>query len=423
MGLGSHEVKIAHLTDTYLPKIDGISTSVDLLAKSLIDLNLEVSVFSPKTPGDFNDPSFVHRFNSLSLVFQPEVRLSLPTPLDVLKRLLITDFSLVHSHAPGPLGILAEEIALIKGIPHIHTFHTLLADYTHYILEGRVVKPDLAKRASRFWCERCDLIVAPSKKMKSELLEYGVRKPIEIVPNGVNLNKFLNPSSDYFIKRGLVQPQDAVLIFVGRLGKEKSVDVLIEVFEQLLKRNAKKDIKLLLVGDGPFREVLQKDVNRRGLTGAVVFTGYIQPQDVPSALASSDIFVFASRTETQGVAVLEAIAAGLPVVVMRDAAFEGMVKDGANGFQVPNQESFVQALQFLIQDAFLRQQMGEKSKEMAQVFSASFLAAQMVSLYEKAQQELPVGQRRRRLLESTHEIVNKIKEISNREVTLPFRIV
>lgn len=442
-------MKIAYFTDSYLPKIDGVVTSVDSFAKELINLGHETIIFCPKQervapavegpakqgrlPSTFvesagqvppvpeNEPKTVH-FNSFSYYFQPEVKLSVPTPLISLRQAL-QPFDIIHSHSPGPLGILAEEIALLRGTPHIHTFHTLLSEYNHYLFQGKLLTPEAIKRLSAFWCNRVDFIVAPSFKVKQELLAEGVARPIEVIPTGINLDlfspkhsKFANLPKNFLIEKGLVKQGEFVFLSVGRLGREKSIDLILRAFADLVQKivsTRRECLRLLMVGDGPERENLMDLSRKLGLTAYVSFAGYIEPEEMPKVYREANCFLFASRTETQGLVILEAMAAGLPVIAINDLATAEIVQNEKNGFLVENAQEMATKMAILFSPNSLNSQMSQNSLKIAQNFSIEQMTKKMLQFYEKCQISYSVKSRRQHLRNQYQRLKDKFARLTN----------
>lgn len=375
-------MKIGFFSDGYLPQPNGVATSVAGIADELTRLGHEVYIVAPKYPG-YKDKGNVFRLTSVKLDEKTQIRLALTLPEKSLREVIKIDFDIIHGHAGGPITFLGWQIAKLKNIPFVGTYHTLWNRYTHYVFNGILIRPKAAEVASRVFCNLCDSIIAPTLRVKKELLYYGVKKPIVVIPSGLDLSRFGRASDRGFLRKKLKIPNTMrVLIYVGRLSREKSVDFLIESFYFVAQKN--KESLLVLVGDGSLRKELEQLTAEKNLSRRVFFTGFVDHKKIPQVYVDSDIFVFSSETETQGLVVIEALASGLPVVAVKDEAFEGVVSDGKNGFLVPRDpKEFADKILELLGDADLYRRMSKEASNSAQEFSIEIAAMKTVRLYKK----------------------------------------
>lgn len=371
-------MKICFFTDFYLPDPNGVAENVALSAKSLEDRGHTVYIAAPKYPSFKDKDPRVIRLPSTKVYKNPEFRLFVPLPEKGFRRLTTLPADVFHGHAGGTLTILGWELSRLKNTPYVFTYHTLLNRYTHYI-PGNLLSPKVAEVATKVYCNLTDYIIAPTTRVKKELLKYGVRKPISVIAGGVDLARFNGKNKDY-LRDKLGLPKAAkILLYVGRLGKEKSVDFLLQTFQ--LTKQKRKDTWLVLVGDGPERKNLEQLAGRLKISDQVIFTGVISRDEIPLIYSGADLFVFASQTETQGLVVIEAMASGLPVVAVEDAAFEGVILDGKNGFLTRKvQEEFAQKTLLLLENPSLCEQFSLKAREH---IVANFSAARQAHLLEK----------------------------------------
>jgi 1,2-diacylglycerol 3-alpha-glucosyltransferase len=344
-------------------------------------------LYAPKTPGQYKDSPQVHRFHSVPLIFQPEVRFSVPIDYKLLRLLLSEEFSIIHSYTTGPLGLLAAQVGKLKGVPHFHMFYTYLPDYTHYIFGGRVLNEQTINLFSRLWCNSMDYIIAPSAKVEEWLNDIGVKKPIRIIPGGINTEKFKNREEDYLVKEGYVRKEDRVMLYTGRIAKEKSIDTLIDYFAAFIKATGDEKMKLVVVGGGPELDALKELASYLGLNEKIVFTGYISVDRIPAVYQSADVFGFMSTSETQGLVVAEAAASGLPLLVAADKAYDSVVKEGENGFYIKNEDEFIKKLGRVLENVNIKNQMGEKSVLLAQAIDIRQTTARLLEYYEEGVEE------------------------------------
>ena len=360
-------MRIGFFTDTYTPQINGVVTSIQLFKHALETRGHEVFMFAP-TPNAPEDEEDTVRFRSVPFVFQPEMRMAAPVSLEALRLLDEVELDVVHAHDPFAIGLFGLRVARRHKIPYVHTYHTLYPEYVHYVWETRLTKK-LAERLSREYCDACDSIIAPSSKVEDYLRDWGVKGTIEILATGVDVSRYsdVDEVSIAALRQKLhITPEDRVAMFMGRLGREKNVEALIRALWHCRCPGA----KLMICGDGPHRPELETLVEELALEDRVVFAGYLEGKDTVAAYHLAHVFAFASTTETQGLVVGEAMAAGLPVVAAEDRAVEDFVVDGECGRIVPGRpEDLAHALDELLGDETLRLRYSAAASARARHFS------------------------------------------------------
>ena len=304
-------MRIGLFSDTYLPQINGVTTTVHWLREELEHMGHEVYVFCPHYGREKPDPHVI-RLPAVTFLFHRESRVAFPMPLRA--RRILGELDAIHSHTPFSLGALALWAARWARIPHVHTYHTLYVAYRHYLPPPLRPPRRMAEVLSAAFCNRCDAVTVESTPIRDELLRYGVRVPIHVFPFGVNLRAFSCPIQ-HDLRADLALPDRApVLLYVGRLAPEKNVFFLLRMFREVALR--RPDVLLVMIGGGPSAEDLVHEASRLGVARRVLFPGYIGHDRLVDYYRQADLFVFASKTETQGMVVLEAMAAGLPVVAI-----------------------------------------------------------------------------------------------------------
>ncbi len=377
-------MKIAFFTDTYWPQTNGVSENTLTTKKALEKMGHEVYVVAPKTPGYKDTDEHVFRLSAVKIIKNPEQRLVVPIPEKDLRNLFRQKFDVVHIHTQGTAGLLGWEFARLRGLPCVVTYHTLLNRYLHYVLKGKMVTPKIAELGSKIFCNLCDLVVVPTKRVKKELLDYGVTKKILVIPGGIELARFRSLKKGYLRKQLGLTDSDRVILYLGRLGKEKKVDFIIESLKDLL--NKERNTYLAIVGDGPEKENIVSLAKDLKLTKKVLFTGFISRKDVPKVYKDADIFVFASDTETQGLTVPEAMLAGCPVVVVKDPAFDELVTAGKTGLVAErNKKDFAGKVKNLLVEPQLRMSLGKAGEKLVrEKYSSEAQAKKLVGVYKKA---------------------------------------
>jgi glycosyltransferase involved in cell wall biosynthesis len=378
-------LKIALVTDTYYPRINGVSASTQIFAEEFGKLGHEVHIYAPAFPNatDDSDHYKVYRFPSLYLFFDPEDRLPLPgRDKKLIQFFKDQKYDIVHTQTPFTLGGPAVKWARETGAKVVHTYHTLFAAYTeHYLwFIPKAWGIGYAKSASRKYCDSCDLVITPSSAMKQALLSYDVKAPIEIIPTGIRLERFNGRDKTRY--RGIkgYKPTDKLLLFMGRVAEEKNIDFLLNVINGL--RPEIPQIQFLIAGEGPAKKRLEKLVLELKMSDCVHFAGYLSKEDWRDCYAGSDLFVFASVTETQGLGVTEAMAAETPVVAVGEMGIKDVMASGKGGVMTKlDEKEFSAAVKRMLTDpAFYAQKRGETLEE-ADKWSSTSMAKRMLEAY------------------------------------------
>lgn len=386
-------MRIGFFTDTYTPQINGVVTSIKLFTDALERKGHEVYIFAP-TPRQPTDTARIVRIPSVPFAFQPEMRVASIYSQHAYRLVRRANLDVIHSHDPFAIGLFSLAVAKRFRIPYVHTYHTLYPEYVHYIWETRFTRA-MAQRLSREFCDQCDLVLAPSTKIEKALAQWGVTAPVELLPTGVDAGRFAKrdlAAAAALRARFDIPESDRLLTFVGRIGREKNVDLLVEAMAHVTTRGA----RLLIVGNGPYRPDLERHIAALGVGDRVTFTGYLQRDDVAAAYAASDAFFFASTSETQGLVVAEAMASGLPVIAVEDLAVGDAVTDGVNGFlTAETPEALAEAADRVLTDPSLRAAMGAESIRRAEDLSIDLMAERLAALYAGVVESKPSARHRR----------------------------
>jgi len=381
-------MKIGFFTDSYRPYISGVVRSIDTFSRELMRRGHEVYIFAPRYPRNGGEEVNIYRFPSFHTPFYPEFYIGLPIPWPAKRYVSDWDLDVIHVHSPFMLGHLGAFLARKLDLPLVFTYHTLYDQYIHYfpIATGLVKKGVIT--IARDFCNRCNLVITPTGIIKDLLAGYGITTPIVSIPTGIQPERFRSGDTNYLKNSFGIPPEDKILLFVGRIGKEKNLDYLLDAFFLVLQKN--RQVSLVLVGSGPTMDDLQARTREMGISGKVIFTGLLEPDVVAGAYKSADIFVFPSVTETQGLVLVEAMAAGLPVVAQAAFGSLAMVKDGVTGYLCKEGEKkFAELILSLLENSDLRQMMGEAGQRRAERFSADKMAVRL----EKAYNALITGAR------------------------------
>jgi 1,2-diacylglycerol 3-alpha-glucosyltransferase len=360
-------VKIGFFTDSYLPTVNGASTAVDFTYRNLIKKGHKVHVVSPRSKGQQREENISALWSfAVNKIF--DYRFAFITPR-IFYKLLREKFDIIHGHVVGPISFMGHVLAGLKKVPYVYTYHTMLADYGHYLPFG-ILTPERIKKISVSILNHCDILIAPSRKVKNELIRQGIKKPVVIIPTGIKTEKFNISDKNYLREKFNLKKDNKILLYAGRLGKEKSVDFLIHTFKFIVKKEPKAH--LIIVGTGPEMDFLKNLSRDLGISTNIHFAGLIQPKDMPFVYNGADMFIFSSTTETQGLVVLEAMAAGLPIVTVNDEALMETLENNVDGVIVEKNESkFAEEVLKLLKDESERKRLGVNARKKAVAISKS----------------------------------------------------
>ncbi|HOJ88681.1 MAG TPA: glycosyltransferase family 4 protein [Pseudothermotoga sp.] len=378
-------MKIAMFTDTYIPQANGVATSVSLYKRALEKLGHEVYVVAPIGPKD--DTVFAIG----GIQFKWEQNHIVPNSGRLLPLLNFTKqkkIEVIHSHAPFALGFRGLTVQRRLQIPHVHTYHTLLVEYRHYIPKPLTPSAKSVEEFSAWFCNMVNRVIAPTEKIRHELLRYGVTRPVDVIPTGIDVELFESDNDFDIRKHHNIGNKSKILLFVGRLAKEKNVVFVIQVLKALLEK--KYDLHLIIVGDGPERASLKQLATELGVESSVTFTGYMPRKVLANYYRQADLFVFASESETQGLVVLESLAAGTPVVAVAKMGIADVLVDGQGALLVEESllSKFTEKVERLLSDASLYETMAKVGKEyVVKNWSIDAKALLLQEVYKKAIEE------------------------------------
>lgn len=371
---------IAFFTDTYKPTVNGVVTSVALFAQQLRSQGHTVWIFGPATK-KFTEP-FFYSFTSFSLPIYPDFRVGMPFSTKLFKQFHNVPFDVVHCHTPGPVGLLGLVFSQRRKIPRVLTYHTLISAYGKYYLPRYVPGlQSLVTGIDKLFSNHFQAVVAPTTTIKKYLVASGVKPRIAVIPTGIDLERFV-PSTDSPTAYQKFFPTNKKIIgCVTRIAKEKNLAFLLEVFKILHCTN--QQTHLCFIGGGPYLPQLKKLVHKLELSPWVSFTGAVPNEQVPMLLRFLDVFTYPCTTDTQGMVVMEALAAAKPVVLLDEPVFKVFVKQGKNGYHVSsNANLFAQKINHILTHPRLQQSMAKVSQQLAQNYSIVQQAKKLIGLYQ-----------------------------------------
>ncbi len=371
------------VTNTYLPHVGGVANSVDRFTREYRRRGHRVVVLAPEYPGDPGDETDVIRFPAIPDVFDSSFSLSLPVPgyLD----LALGDFApdLVHSHHPFLLGDAALRLAGRRDLPLVFTHHTRFEHYTHYAPGDSEALGVFVRDLTRGYANLSDLVFAPSASVARDLAAGGVRRPIEVVPTGVDLSVFGAGDRARFRREMGLPATVPVIAHVGRLAPEKNLGFLARAVAACLAR--RRDARFVLVGEGSSLPEVERILGEAGVADRYHHLGVLRGGELADAYAAADVFAFSSFSETQGMVLTEAMAAGTPVVALDAHGVREVVRDGENGRLLPAAsapEAMTQALlAMLAAPEEARQGLREAARATAREFSVEATADRALACY------------------------------------------
>lgn len=387
-------MKIGLFTDTYLPEINGVVTSIHTLRKLLEEHGHEVYVITTKREGLTHTlEDHVLRLAGIELKSLYGYIMTSPIHIGAYNQIKDINLDLIHAHTEFGVGIFARIVAKMQNIPLVSTYHTTYEDYTHYvnlINSNRIDK--VAKKAvsslSRLYGDSSIKVIAPSEKTKEMLVRYGVKSDIFVVPTGLDLSKFSNEAKDLATVNSIrekyhITADDLLVIFVGRLAKEKSIDFIIDGFS-CLDPNQNK-IKFLIVGDGPDADNLKEKVKNLKLEQVIYFAGRQDRNNIPNYYHAANCFVSASLTETQGMTFIEALASGLPVFARPDDVLNDLIEEDKNGYFFTSPSEFADKLiKYYLLNSQEKQLMQQKAIEYTKPYNGDIFYQRVMKVYQSA---------------------------------------
>lgn len=382
-------MNIAIVTDTYFPDINGVTSSIFTLSESLKSKGHKVYVFTVSEPKSVlrklkADPT-IYRFPSIPLVFIKPHRATLPFSVRMIRMMRKLKIDIIHTQSEFFMGFVGVNAAIALNIPIIHTYHTMLEDYTHYVAGGRIASKKFARRYSRVFCNMTDSVIVPTAKVEASLLSYGVRKPLYVIPTGIDLEPFRRENiSDTVVaqlksKLG-IDPSHRLILCLGRVAKEKSIDLAISVLPDIVRLIP--DARLLIVGDGPALPKLRELAKSLAVEQYIYFSGAVTYSEIGKYYRLGDVFLCCSVTETQGLTYYEAMASGTPVIARKDDSIRNLLIDRENCRMFQDSKELPLIVSELLSDTQNAARLSAKAREAMEFYSASTFGSRVEDAYK-----------------------------------------
>ncbi len=376
-------------TNTYIPHVGGVARSVSCFEEDLRKRGHRVLIVAPtfhETPKNENR-DFVLRIPAIQNFNGSDFSASIPSPFLIHQKMDEFQPDIIHSHHPYLLGDTAMRVASRNGLPIVFTHHTLYEQYAHYVLSSEPMKK-FVTRLSTAYANCCTHVIAPSRSIADLIKKRGVIRPISEIPTGIDCESFQKGDGKRFRKAHGIDDDTQLIGHVGRLAREKNLGFLTKAVTTALKQN--KKARFLVVGDGPDRKHIEKVFAEDHLTDRLILAGTITGNDLVSAYCAMDVFVFSSRSETQGLVVAEAMAAGIPVIALDASGVREVVSDNENGRLLPEDaspEAFSETITDFFQKPDDKNRWQENALLTARRFDRAKMAMTLSDLYERVLQE------------------------------------
>lgn len=386
-------MKIGIFTDAYEPHISGVTTSIKMLKTALEKMHHEVFIVT----ANLDNNKFIYDDKN-RIIYLPGIKTGIyETKLTgiyskkAMKIIKNWHLDVIHSQTEFGIGYFSRIVAKKLNLPIVHTYHTLYEDYVHYVTHGHFnnLAKKLAIKITKYYCEKkCDELIVPTDKIKDLFInKYNISQPINVIPTGIDIDKFkLTPNIKKEIesikKKYKIKDTDFIIGSVGRIAPEKSFDKLLYNIKEMIKVNT--NIKVMLVGGGPDLDNLKELTKKLHLEDYIVFTDKVNYDLVPAYFNTFNVIVSFSKTETQGLTIIEGLAASKPTICIEDDSFKAMIEPNYNGYLFKNDNEFKDYIFKLMNDKKLYKDMSTNARNSTYKYSKEVFASEVLKVYHKA---------------------------------------
>ena len=407
-------MRIGIFTDTYVPHINGVATSVVMLKKALEKKGHTVYIVTVNNEDlhyKYEEDDKIIRIPGVPIGIY-DYRLTGIYPLKAINKIKKWNLDVIHTHTEFGVGTFGRILAKQFNIPLVHTYHTMYEDYVYYITKGYFDKSSrkIVEYLTKFYCDKtAKELIVPSKKTYDMFKDkYQFEKEIHIVPTGIDIKRFkktnFKKEQILELKKELgIKPSDFVILFVGRIAKEKNIDLLLNSHVEIIKKH--KNTKLVIVGSGPDYEHYIEMSKELKIDNNVIFTSSIPWEEIPIYYQLANVFTTASNTETQGLTLIEAMAGSIPVVCLKDKSFEDILLDNKNGKYFTNEKEYINNMNYLIENKDILDSMSEQARITSEMHSIEFFAKSVLKVYKDA-----IGEEKKTFFDKLKDKFKKDKE-------------
>ncbi|SHJ07106.1 Glycosyltransferase involved in cell wall bisynthesis [Dethiosulfatibacter aminovorans DSM 17477] len=382
------QLNIAMFTNNYYPFVGGVPISIERLSKALRSRGHFVKIFAPSYPGHEENDLYVYRCGLLHYKKTDKFTYAVANRFsrDMKKEFMKDDYDIVHVHHPFWLGRTGLNLGIRKSIPVVLTYHTRMELYYHNVpIFKKVYKNIISHKWIRRFAQHCDGIISPTESAREYLENIGVSRKKLVMPTGLDFSVYEHESSEMVkaIREEYAGGGEVLLCSVSRLTKEKNLDFLVDGLK-LVKEKTEIPFKVIIIGTGSEREHIEETILAYGLDQQVKLTGTVPQDQIVQYYKASDIFVFSSLSETQGMVLTEAMAGFCPVVCLVSSGTDDIIEDGINGFKTRNDlDEWADKLVYLLEKPEERQAMGKRAFESAQNLSMDNMAEKIEDFYRE----------------------------------------
>ena len=386
-------MKIGIFTDAYEPHISGVTTSIKMLKTTLEKMHHEVFIVT----ANLDNNKFIYDDKN-RIIYLPGIKTGIyETKLTgiyskkAMKIIKNWHLDVIHSQTEFGIGYFSRIVAKKLNLPIVHTYHTLYEDYVHYVTHGHFnnLAKKLAIKITKYYCEKkCDELIVPTDKIKDLFInKYNISQPINVIPTGIDIDKFKLTSNmkkeiESIKKKYKIKDTDFIIGSVGRIAPEKSFDKLLYNIKEMIKVNT--NIKVMLVGGGPDLDNLKELTKKLHLEDYVIFTDKVNYDLVPAYFNTFNVIVSFSKTETQGLTIIEGLAASKPTICIEDDSFKAMIEPNYNGYLFKNDNEFKDYIFKLMNDKKLYKDMSTNARNSTYKYSKEVFASEVLKVYHKA---------------------------------------
>ena len=374
-------MRILITTDVYKTMTSGVTESVKNLYNELKGLGNEVKILTVSDDlTSYVDGDIVY-IRSLPLPIYKGIRMPISYRHALINDIIKWKPDIIHTQSEFFTYQYALYISKMTSSPIVHTYHTMYEDYVNYVLPWKKIGRKMVKNFIKYRLKKAKRVIVPSEKIAKMLKKYPISSPISVIPTGIDLQKHSRKKiSDVSVRRGYSDGL-FLLVYLGRLSKEKNIEEIIEFFAEAVK--IIPETALLIVGDGPQMDALTKLVEELALEDRVLFTGKVAPELVPEYYQCADLFVSASTSETQGLTYIEACANGLPLLCRKDDALLEVIAEGQNGYTYENEDEFLFYLKKIVENPSWRAEASKMSRKISELFDREDFGRSVEKLYKE----------------------------------------